>query len=176
MNVWTKSPVGIIAHINLDAIPIYRLELAPIPSNQVNTGLGVGFRYVVAGTTSFHSVVALDIENIPQGSKVCNEIAMKSLRSQSSDRVMRSDENKRAIREAMKTLTNVFDKNADLKRVTEYEAASAGLIDTYEALQSCLQTGAEDSGEYQGYHWVVTQEQYGWNWADPSEKQSLDEA
>lgn len=159
MHLVTKNPSGQISFLNLSGVNILRLELACMPPKgglRVGKGLAVGIRYVDSGTSSLVVAAGLDIPDVPDNDLTCYKIAQKGLPYDDGDR------NRKSLNESMKSLFNVIDNS---NTVDEYITKGVELVDVYDNLYKALKTGASVAGDYHGYKYVVTKEQYGWDWA-----------
>ena len=154
MFVRAITPKGQVTCLDLGLIPIWRLEL--VANNPCD--LGIGLRYVTSGTTSVAMLAALDclctLNDIKEVAKV--GFPKEGIAA-----------NKQRLQEAMKILTQ-----ADIKEATAMEliAKSVGLVDIYYQVLAALRTGADDSGFYENWKWIVSRESTGWEIPSKPEK------
>jgi len=141
MFVASSSPAGAISFLDLSQIPVWRLELAAVGSN-----LGIGVRYVSAGTTAVVHLAALDLESSGGENHQIAKIGFPKW-----DR----DQNLERLQEAMKILFNADGLRP--ARVEEIIAQSTKLVDVYHRARESLFAGAEASGYCEGWRWVITQ-------------------
>lgn len=143
----SSTPVGQVSCLNLDLLPIWRLELGAAGSM-----LGIGIRYVASGTTALAMLAAVDCHD--QAAEVANIAKVGFPRHELSG-------DRDRLAEALKILYNT-----DLKpgTVDEIVKEGTGLADVYHSVLNSLRTGAEASGRFAGYRWVISRESSGWSW------------
>ena len=133
------SPLGVLTRINLDQLPIWRLELCSL-----GTSIGIGVRYLHGANSSVSFLSALDC--ISKGDEV-QSIVKKGLPRASEAA------NKELLAESMKILFNADGLKAAV--VDGLIALSGGLVEVYYRATAALDTGSEAHGEFEGWKWKV---------------------
>lgn len=134
------APDGIICRLNLDMLPIWRIELGATGSR-----LAVGIRYVAAGATAFAAIAAVDTRGADGEVKQIARVGMsKKTRKANIERLV----------EAIKILYNSVNalKGPD---VDELATKVPDLVGCYYDLKQCLLHQSEGSGEALGTQWAV---------------------
>lgn len=159
MYAYSINPRGCLVRLDLDTIPVWRLELGT-----AGTELGVGLRYVTSGTTSLMLLAALDTTSNGNEGLGIAKIGLPR-RGRSA--------NKTRLHEAMKILHN---SSLNPRKVDELISQSPGLVDVYFDAFEALTHGADASGEYLGYRWAIQREACPVKWAEPPASDDEDTA
>lgn len=153
------SPTGALSVLNLSLLPIWRLCLVANPPGD----LGIALQYPnPQGKISLMMLAALgcltqfdDVQNVAKVGFPKETLSA----------------NKERLLEAMKIL---LQSELTEGMASNLIAKSTGLVDIYYESLQALRTGADASGCYEGWKWIVSREETGWKIPVKEEKKDAD--